>query len=75
MLYSVNQTALSITLNPVQYQRSKYIAIRYQFIRQAIQNDQITLAYVPTDEQITDILTKTLKSFKHAQPVKLLRFV
>jgi hypothetical protein len=36
------------------------IAIRYQFIRQAVQNDQIWLDYVPTHEQIDDVLTKAL---------------
>jgi hypothetical protein len=74
MLHSDNQAALSIAQNPVQYQRSKHIAIRYHFIRQAVQ-DQITLDYVPTDEQIADVLTKALKPIKHLQSVKLLRLV
>ena len=73
VLHSDNQAALSIVLNPVQYQRSKHIAIRYHFIRQAAQNDMITIDYVPTDEQIADVLTKALKPVKHLKAVKLLR--
>ena len=73
VLHSDNQAALSIVLNPVQYQRSKHIAIRYHFIRQAAQNDMITIDYVPMDEQIADVLTKALKPVKHLKAVKLLR--
>jgi hypothetical protein len=75
MLHSDNQAALIISVNPVQYQRSKHIVIRYHFIRHAPQNDQVTVDYIPTDEQIADVLTKALKPLKHAQAVKLLRLV
>jgi hypothetical protein len=74
ILHSDNQAALSIAQNPVHYQHSKHIAIRYHFICQAVQ-DQISLDYVPTDEQIADVLTKALKPVKHAQAVNLLRLV
>ena len=73
VLHSDNQAALSIVLNPVQYQRSKHIAIRYHFIRQAAQNNMITIDYVSTDEQIADVLTKALKPIKHLKAVNLLR--
>jgi hypothetical protein len=75
ILYSDNQAALSIAQNPVHYQRSKHIAIRYHFIRHAVQNDQITIDYVPTDEQIADVLTKALKPVKHVQAIELLHLV
>jgi hypothetical protein len=71
VLHSDNQAPLSIVLNPVQYQRSKHIAIRYHFIRQAAQIDMITIDYVPTDEQIADVLTKALKPIKHLKAVNL----
>jgi hypothetical protein len=74
ILHCDNQAALSIAQNPVHYQRSKHIAIRYHFIRQAVQ-DQISLDYVHTDVQIADVLTKALKPVKHAQAVNLLCLV
>jgi hypothetical protein len=33
----------------------------------------ITIDYVPTDEQIADVLTKALKPIKHLKAVNLLR--
>jgi hypothetical protein len=50
-------------------QKTKYIDIRYYFIRDYINTIDIKLKYIPTIEIITDILTKLL-----AKPAfKLLR--
>jgi hypothetical protein len=42
------------------HDRSKHINIRYHFIRDFVQQGAVQLQYVPTDEQVADILTKTL---------------
>jgi hypothetical protein len=73
LLHSDNQSALSITANPIQYQRSKHIDIRYHFIRHSVQNDKVNVDYIPTDMQVADVLTKALSSVKHHNAVKLLR--
>jgi hypothetical protein len=67
LLYSDNQAALAIAQNPVHHQRSKHIDIRYHFIRNAVQNDQVIIDYVPTAGQTADILTKALGPQQHSK--------
>jgi hypothetical protein len=58
LLHCDNQAALTIASNPVLYQRSKRIGICYHFTRNAIQTDQVATTYIPTKQQIADMLTK-----------------
>lgn len=67
VLYSDNQAALTIAQNPVHHQRSKHIDIRYHFIRDTVQNDKITIDYIPTAQQTADILTKALGPQLHGK--------
>jgi hypothetical protein len=61
-----NQSAIKLAENPVQHQRSKHIDIRYFRIREEIRAGHISVLYVPTDENIADLLTKapTLAQFQ-----------
>lgn len=61
-----NQSARKLSLNPVYHKRSKHIDVRHHFVREAIQNGQINVEYIPTDEMLADILTKGLNSSKHS---------
>jgi hypothetical protein len=49
------------------HDESKHIEIRYHFIRDMVQRGAIKLQYVGTDEQVADVLTKSLSpvKFKH----------
>ena len=69
LLHCDNQATLTIASNPVLYQRSKHIGIRYHFVRHAVQNEQIVTTYIPTKQQIADILTKALGPTLHRQCV------
>ncbi len=69
LLHCDNQGAITIAENPVHYQRSKHIDIRYHFIRHALQTNQIALTYIPTKSQIADVLTKALGPQRHHQIV------
>jgi hypothetical protein len=55
-----NQGAIALAKNPVLHQRTKHIDIRYHFIREKLKRGDVLLAYVPTGEQLADILTKAL---------------
>ena len=55
-----NQGAIFLASNPAQEHRTKHIDIRYHFIRQCVEDKKVVLYYVPTTEQIADILTKCL---------------
>ena len=64
-LYVDNQSALNLMKNPVFHGRSKHIDIRYHFIRECVENGNITVAHVSGKEQKADILTKPLARVKH----------
>jgi hypothetical protein len=46
---------------------TRHIAIRYYFIKHYVDNNEITLEYLPTEDMVADILTKPLQGalFRH----------
>ena len=54
------QGALNLAINARFSQKTKYINIRYYFIRDYINTINIKLKYIPTIEIIANILTKPL---------------
>ena len=59
-----NKSAISLCKNPVFHDRSKHIDTRYHFIRQCIEEKKVEVEFVPSDEQVADILTKPLGRIK-----------
>jgi hypothetical protein len=55
-----SQSAMALAKNPVFHQRSNHIDIRYDFLRNEIQNGFVQLKYVPSEDNIVGILTKAL---------------
>lgn len=49
-----------MTKNPVHHDRTKYMEIDRHFIKEKLENEIIILIYIPTDQQIADVLTKGL---------------
>jgi ATP sulfurylase len=65
MIYCDNQSCIKLTENLVFHDRSKHIEIKYHFIRDCVQRGAVKLEYISTDEQVADILTKSLPRGKH----------
>jgi hypothetical protein len=59
-----NQSAISPSKNPVYHDRSKHIDVRYHFVRQCVEAGQVDTSHVRTDDQLADILTKSLRRAK-----------
>ena len=59
-LYCDNKLAINIAHNPVQHDRTKHIEINRHFIKENLEARIIYLPFVPTTQQIADILTKGL---------------
>ena len=55
-----NESAIAISNNPVQHSVTKHIAIRHHFVRELVEEKQITVEHVPTEIQLADIFTKPL---------------
>lgn len=59
-IHGDNQGSLNLAQNPIYHGRTKHIEVRHHFIREKIASGEINLDYVPTNDQIADILTKPL---------------
>ena len=55
-----NTSAINLSKNPIQHSRTKHIDIRHHFLRDYIQNGDISLEFVDTNNQLADIFTKPL---------------
>jgi hypothetical protein len=59
-LYYDNKVAISIAHNHVQHDRTKHVEIDKHFIKEKLKAGIICMPFVPTTQQIADILTKGL---------------
>jgi hypothetical protein len=55
-----NQSAIALCKDSKFHARTKHFDIRYHFIREAVENRSIAISYIPSDQNIADILTKAL---------------
>lgn len=60
IIFEDNQSAISMSKNPQFHGRSKYIAIKYHFIREQVCNGKVELKYCKTNDMVADIMTKGL---------------
>eukprot|EP00253_Pinus_taeda_P032652 PITA_32652 len=59
-IFCDNTSAISISKNLVMHSRTKYIPIKYHFLREQVLEQKVKLEYVPSKEKVADILTKPL---------------
>nr|GEY07998.1 retrovirus-related Pol polyprotein from transposon TNT 1-94 [Tanacetum cinerariifolium] len=53
-------SAIAISCNPVQYSRTKHIAVRYHFIKDHVEKGTIELYFIKTDYQLANLFTIAL---------------
>jgi len=59
-----NTSAINISKNPVQHSRTKDIDIKHHFIHDLVESQVVSLSFIPTNNQLTNILTKPLDGSK-----------
>jgi hypothetical protein len=52
--------AISVAKNPVLHSRTKHIEVRYHFLRDNVEKENIDFIHVLTEKQLADILTEPL---------------
>lgn len=60
LVYSYNVSAIYLSGNPVQLQRTKHIDMDIHFVREKVARGQVRVLHVPSRYQIADIFTKGL---------------
>jgi hypothetical protein len=59
-----NQSAISVAKNPEHHGRMKHLDLRFYWLRDTVENGQISLKFIPTAEMPADLLTKPLTRAK-----------
>jgi hypothetical protein len=62
LVYCDNISAVYLSTNPVQHQRTKHVEIDLHFVRDRMAIGDVRVLHVPTTSQFTDIFTKGLPS-------------
>ena len=62
LVYCDNISAVYMTSNPVQHQRTKHIEIDIHFVQERVAVGDLRVLHVPTSSQYADIFTKGLPS-------------
>ena len=60
LIFCDNKSTISMTKNPVFHGRTKYIELRYHFIRDQVITSTIEVKFCSTKDQVADGLTKAL---------------
>lgn len=71
-LYVDNQSTIKLALNSVAHRRTKHVDIRFHYVRQCVENSTVALQYVPTEDNVADVLTKPLGRIKFEKCVSAL---
>nr|GEX31379.1 retrovirus-related Pol polyprotein from transposon TNT 1-94 [Tanacetum cinerariifolium] len=59
-IYCDSKSAIAISYNQVQHSRTKYIDVRYHFIKEKVEKGIVELFFVGTEYQLADLFTKSL---------------
>jgi hypothetical protein len=63
-VYCDNVSATYLTANPVFHARTKHIEIYFHFVRERVASGDVIVKFVPSSDQLADILTKGLSSVR-----------
>ncbi|MCO5595705.1 hypothetical protein L7F22_049751 [Adiantum nelumboides] len=63
-IYTDNQSALAVARNIVFHARTKHIEVHYHYVRERLSAGEISLAYVPTQDNLAYLFTKALSREK-----------
>ncbi|MCO5558939.1 hypothetical protein L7F22_012530 [Adiantum nelumboides] len=63
-IYTGSQSALAVARNPFFHARTKHIEVHYHYVKERLSAREISLAYVPTQDNLADLFTKALSPEK-----------
>ncbi|MCO5562330.1 hypothetical protein L7F22_015956 [Adiantum nelumboides] len=63
-IYTDSQSALAVARNLVSHARIKHIEVHYNYVRERLSAGEISLAYVPTQDNLVELFTMALSREK-----------
>jgi hypothetical protein len=60
IIHCDKQSCVKLSDNPVFHDKSKHNEIKYHYIRDMVQRKAVLMQYLPTDEQVADVITKPI---------------
>ena len=63
-IYCDSQPAIAVPKSPEHHSRMKHIDVMYHWLREKVEKGLLKLQFVPTDDMVADVLTKTLVRMK-----------
>ncbi len=64
VIYCDNISSILLANNPVYHARTKHIEVHYHFIKEKVLAKEIDLIHVSTEDQVADIFTNALSTYK-----------
>ena len=64
MVYTDNQSALKLMQNPLHRKQVKHVNLRFYFHREQVVKEVVSFAFVRSEEQVADSLTKAVSIHK-----------
>jgi len=65
VIYEDNQSTIKMVYNDLNHQTTKHIAPKYHYTKEQVQRNIVKIEYIPTEEQLADLLTKALFTEVH----------
>lgn len=62
LIYGDSQVAIKLSTTMKLHDMTKYVRIRFNFVREAVRSNTIQLIHVPAEKMIADILTKAMRN-------------
>ena len=60
ILWCDNLGATYLSINPIFHARTKHVEVDYHFVRDRVAKKEITVRFIPSQDQLADVLTKPL---------------
>jgi transposase InsO family protein len=67
-----NMGTLALAANPTHHEKTKHFAVRQQYVRELLDNGDITVAHIASQHNAADNLTKALTKVKHSDCMTIL---
>ena len=72
LIFSDSQGSIALGKNPEYHSRTEHIDIQHHFVREHVNNGDVTFQFTATDEMAAHVLTKPLSREKHQRMLELL---